>query len=208
MAQNFVQTQSLPVASVTDGVWSGMLAGKMADAIVSELHGKFYTAAYRAKMFYGSTVITGQTLNTQSTTTLTFGLFNPVVTPTVAEPVSYYLGPNATAFVSGTIYAKFSNQTPTSTTAITATVISTNVSKSGTASGYNAQVLSAGTITAVTSFLPIMSVNSTTINGALTYGYDFDGRFVLPSGALLDFGANPAQTNTMFQAILWAEWPT
>ena len=193
--------------SVSDGVAQTALGGKQGDAIVSELHGKWWTACYRGRVYIGSTVVTGSSLTTQSTTTLTFGLWNPGTGNVVLEPITYDLGGIATTFVAGTIFAKFSNQTPGTTTKITATAMGLNVSASaGPASAQIGQVLSAATITAATVFLPVISLTSATVSVG-NFHYEFDGKVALPGLGLMDFGANPTQTNTLFQSVVWAEWP-
>lgn len=206
MSNNFVQTNAISSSSIVDGTFSGMLAGKAAETVVAELHGKWWTAAYRGKMWIGSTVITGSSLTTQNTTTLTFGLWNPTASSVVLEPVTYGYGMIATTMVVGTIFAKFSNQTPTSVTQLPATTVNLNVTASASGGGHTGQVLSAGTITAATVFFPVSNVTATTGTAINTF-FDFDGRVALPVLGLLDFGANPTQTNTVFQSIMWAEWP-
>ena len=48
-------------ASIADGSQPIALMGKSAELIVAELHGKYYTQAYRNNLFNGSTAIAGVT---------------------------------------------------------------------------------------------------------------------------------------------------
>src|SRR5215472_16341866 len=75
------------------------LFGKLAEAVVAELHGKWYEAAYASRTFHGATPVTGATLTTQSTTTIAFGLYNPLGTTVNAEVISCDLGFLSTTLV-------------------------------------------------------------------------------------------------------------
>jgi hypothetical protein len=193
--------------SVPDLTNVSVLGGKQGDTIVSELHGKWWTATYRGRVYIGSNAIAGSTLTTQNTTTLTFGLWNPGTGNVVIEPISYELGGIGTTLTTGTIFAKFSNQTPGTTTKITATMVSSNIGASaGPPASAVAQLLSAATITAATIFLPIVSLSSATV-AVSAFRYDFDGKVALPGLALMDFGSQPAQAQALFNTLIWAEWP-
>src|ERR1700675_4544342 len=52
--------------------------GKQADGLVSELHGRWYTAAYNGKSFFASTLVAGVTLPVNTTTAATYLVYNPL----------------------------------------------------------------------------------------------------------------------------------
>src|SRR5437870_7298434 len=78
--------------SATDGNNYVFLQGKQAEAIVSELHGKYYTQAYRGNVFWGSTASAGVLVPIASTTGPTFGLWNPAGSGKNAAIVRYTAG--------------------------------------------------------------------------------------------------------------------
>lgn len=194
-------------ASIADGLQPVALAGKAAELLVAELHGKWWTAAYRGRVYIGSTPITGTTLTTQSTTSATFALWNPS-SAIVVEPIAVDVGLIGTTTVIGTIMATFSNQTPTTTTAVTATVVSANMgASSGPPTTAQAKLLSAATITAATIFLPLFNITTTTDQAVGNLHYDFDGKVALPFNGLMNLSSSPAQSQATLNSYQWAEWP-
>ena len=73
---NQVQTNPVPSASLPDGFFAFQLGGKQGDGIVSELHGKHYTANYRGKMFVATAAAVTVPVVAASLVSV-FTLYNP-----------------------------------------------------------------------------------------------------------------------------------
>src|ERR1035437_4988237 len=71
-------------------------AGKQGDLMLSELHGKWYQAAYLGKVFHGSSAITGIAVPLYTATTQALCLWNQSATVNL-ELIKFSLG-----YVSGT----------------------------------------------------------------------------------------------------------
>lgn len=77
MALNQTQTG---IQNSSDGAVITARAGKQGDAIVSELHGRFYEQAYRGNLFSAGSSVTALSANTitlTATTTPIVGVYNP-----------------------------------------------------------------------------------------------------------------------------------
>jgi len=63
-----LRTANIPSTSLADNSTPDALAGKAGEAIVAELHGKYYTQTYRGNVFVGTTAIGGITPATSAAT--------------------------------------------------------------------------------------------------------------------------------------------
>jgi hypothetical protein len=177
--------------------------GKLADGIVSELHGKFYNAAVNNRVFCGSSLIAGVTIPVNTTTAPTFTLFNPLGSGVNLELISLDIGwPAAAASVVGTILGSVSTQTPSSTTA-GGTTIAVPIGGGGVA---QAKLFTAATITAITTHIALITASTVTdtMNPAHV---DFDGKLVIAPGGLITLTSTPVQTAVSLPSLFWAEWP-
>lgn len=191
--------------SATDGTNPLVLQGKAGEILAAELHGKWYTASYRNRVFNASTVAAGTTIPISSTTAPTFTLYNPLGSGVNVELISTDVGlTNATSVVSPIALALTSGLVvaPTSVTAITPW--SGNLGGSGVA---QAKVYSAATLAAAsTTFLNLFSVSAT--SGAFpNFHYDFDGKIIVAPGSLVYLVGTAAQTSGTLNSFSWAEWP-
>src|SRR5580704_14123146 len=75
------------------------LFGKQSDGIVSELHGKWYTAAYNGRTYFASTLVAGVTLPVNTTTAATYLVYNPLGSAVNMELISL----DVASLASGTI---------------------------------------------------------------------------------------------------------
>lgn len=198
-----------PGTSAADGTQPIQLFGKSAEAVVTELHGKWYTAAYRGKLFIGTTLIAGVTIAVNTTTAPTFTLFNPVGSGVNLELVSLDIGwPAAAASVVATILGSVSAQTPTSTTQ-GGVVLSNPLNASGISAGGvglgQGKLFTAATITATTTHIPL--IQASTVTDTMNPAHvDFDGRILLAPGTLMALTSTPVQTAVAMPALAWAEW--
>jgi hypothetical protein len=204
MSQTQVSVIS-PSASYTDGTYPFQTGGKQGDGLVSELHGKWYTAAYRNRVFFGSSLIAGVTIPVNTATAATFTLYNPIGSGVNVEMISVDIGwPAAATTVVASILGSISTQTPTSVTEGGATIKSiVGVGAGGTAA---AKLYTAATITAITTHIPLFIV-TTTAMAMVSSHYDFDGKLILAPGGLITLTSSPVQTGVAIPSFAWAEWP-
>lgn len=193
-----------PNASIPDGTSTNtFLQGKSGEMEVAELHGKWYTAAYRNRVFFGSSLIAGVIIPVNTTTSPTFTLFNPLGSGVNLELISFDLGfPAAAATVVGTILASVATQTPTSVTSGGVT-ISSPIGAGGVAQG---KLYTAATITAITTHLPLFTLTSTA-DAAIATHYEFDGKLILAPGGMMTITSTPVQTAVGLPSLHWAEFP-
>lgn len=190
--------------SAADSSNQPILQGKSGEFVDSALHGKYYTSAYRGKLFIGTTLIAGVTIPVNTTTAPTFTLFNPVSSGTNLELVSLDIGwPAAATTVVATILGTLIFQTPTSTTS------GGNIFQmpyKGIVGGSQASLFTACTTVASTQHMTLLQVTSTA--DAMTAShYDWDGRVVLAPGAGITLTSSPTQTGVALPTICWAEYP-
>src|ERR1700730_7015850 len=72
-----VAVGNIPSSSLPDTAQPIQLAGKAGEGIVSELHGKYYTKAYRGNVFIYATAPAGVAPPAYNATAQTFGIWNP-----------------------------------------------------------------------------------------------------------------------------------
>src|SRR5882762_6565288 len=73
-----VQVQvSNPNTSNQDSTIGNLLGGRSLEALIAELHGKYYQQTYRGNMFSAATAAAGVLIPVESTTAPTFGIWNP-----------------------------------------------------------------------------------------------------------------------------------
>src|SRR5262245_50776800 len=69
---------------VMDGVVAALRLGKSAEAIMQELHGRFFEQAYRGNLYstgMGVTALSANTITLTATTTPILGVWNPPTSP-------------------------------------------------------------------------------------------------------------------------------
>lgn len=181
-----------------------LLQGKAGEGIVAELHGKWYTGAYRNMAFLSGGAAAGTTIPVSSTTAPTFTLYNPIGSGKVVELIKLNVSIlNATTVVSSIALGMISGLlvAPTSVTAIP--IVAANGLAVATPA---AQLWSAATLAAAaTRFFTLFSVSAT--SGAFGNNtYDFDGSVLLQPGSLVHVCGTAAQTSASLQSIAWAEW--
>ncbi len=188
--------------SQPDGQAVAALGGKSAEQVVTELHGKWYTSAYRGRVFQTGVLIAGVTIPVNTTTAPTFTLYNPLGSGVNLELISLDVGwPAAAASVVGTLLGTTGVQAPSSVTA--GNIYSTLIGGGGVP---QAKFYTAATIVAITQHMPLitMSTVTDTMNPAHV---DFDGRIILAPGSLFTLTSTPVQTAVAMPALSWAEFP-
>ena len=199
-------TQNIPSSSVTDGTNPVALAGKAGEGIVAELHGKYYTAAYRGKHFMTQGAAAGTTIPVSSATAATFAFYNPIGSGVVAELGKLNIGIlNATEVVSSIAWGIITGLivAPTSVTAIPTGPAYLGSSAAALCSVYSAATLAA----AATKFFDIFSVSATSGFGP-NFNFDPEGSVLVGPGCLVHLVGTAAQTSASLNSLTWSEWAT
>lgn len=209
----FLQGQTSPVAaSNADGSYPVALAGKQGELIASELHGKFYTTAYRGNLYWANrTAVTIPQI--ASAVVSVFTLYNPPGSGVVAEIVDTEIGQVLATTVVDAVGWYFSTAALTALgTFTTPGVAGTNYGSArlGDAPGNKVQFFSAYTHSGtpvradiIGSFGAVTNANSTL--PAKVY----DGRLILPPGIAMSVCMSTAAgtTSGLDVSARWAEFP-
>lgn len=201
-------------ASLGDGLQPIALMGKAAELIVAELHGKYYTQAYRNNLFNGSTAIGGVVVPAYNTTAQTFGLWNPAGNTKNAVLVSLDAG-----LVSGALI--LSNFTLSQSLNAGSALATGGISAftSGTPQGGNLGVSGGNSVrftpsaatTLASTFLMTLGISfnttTTTTNYAASIHYDFDGKVIVPPNSAVWVTNNAASGGTFDFTLFWEEVP-
>jgi len=205
MPQIFALTNNIPNTSLGDGTFNGVLAGKSGELAVAELHGKWYTSAYRGRLFVGANTTSGVTIPIATTTTATFALYNPLGSGVNVEMVSCDVTPLTVTSVAASIGLGIVTGllvAPTSLTAITPYASLLGGSAAPQAKIYSSAVLAAAT----TTYYPMFTFTATS-GLVTTLHHEFDGKLVVPPGTLVHIVATAAQTQASANSFVWAEYP-
>lgn len=215
ISQNEVFTQAPPAQSLSDSVYNPWLGGKAGEGVVTELHGKWYTQAYRGNVFHGSTLVAGTIIPISTSTAATFVLYNPLGSGVNLELISYTLGVTVATVIVSPIGMGFSagvGGAVVAPTGVTALTPRNGLLGFGNATKVN--LYSTATLTATTTYFKTMlnftSTNATAGNGLgpSAYKYDFDGTLILPPGTLVQTcGLVAPSTSASVQEFVWAEVP-
>ena len=184
------------------------LMGKSNELIKTDLHGKWYTAAYRGRVFSGSVAAVTLPANASNLVSV-FSLFNPANSPVNLELISlnwaYVL---ATTVVNGLglYYQRIGGAVTIPTSQTAGTVTSGQV---GNTASPNGLFLSAATHVGTPTLGTIMGyTGAVTSTAANINQYLFDGKFILPPNTIVSVAmTTAASTASGFTASLdWAEW--
>ena len=200
--------------SAADGTSPIVLQGKQAELIVAELHGKYYTQAYRNNLFNGSTAIAGVTVPAYNTTGNVFGLWNPAGNTKNAVLVSLDIGLVSGALIlsNWTLSQSLNAGSALATGGISAFTSATpqggNIGVSG---GNSVRFTPSAATTLASTFLMTlgMSYNTTTTvaNQLQTVHYDFDGKVIVPPNSAVWVTNNAASGGTFDLTLFWEETP-
>lgn len=211
--QVFDVTQS----SATDGNASYTAPlGRQLDQLVSELHGKFYTQAYRGRVFWGSSASAGAAIPAAGATAVTGHiLWNPSGNTRNAVPIMALFGWVATTEAPGNL--QYSFLTGAGSGIATAAPISafTAATAQNALLGGPSSVMkfgTAATLTTAGTLLGTLGLNHLTTTGTATFGsftaaFVFDGTLIVPPGVALYPTASAATASTYTQTLVWYEAP-
>lgn len=193
------------------------LQGKQSELIATELHGKYYTQAYRNNLFIGSTAIGGVVTPAYNTTAQVFGLWNPA--GNTKNAVLVHLDAGLVTLGTPVISTFTLSQSLNAGSALATGGISAFTS--GTPQGGNIGISGGNTVrftpsaatTLAATFLAAIpwSFYSTTTSGSAgnntVLHYDFDGTIIVPPNAALWVTNNAANGSTWALTMKWEEVP-
>ncbi len=189
-----------------DGGLPNFGMGRQNDQYISEVHGRWYTAGYRQKLFRGGTSATGTTIPVSTATAATFTLYNPIGSGVNVELVRYSGSvQSATHVVSSVMLGIITNLVvaPTALTALT-----TGPANFGGSGVPAAQLYSVATLASqATVFYNIGAYGATALTGMNGIEHQFDGMLLLAPGSLVHVVGTAAQSQVATQTFTWAEWP-
>lgn len=195
--------------SAQDGANPLVLQGKAGELVKTDLHGKWYTAAYRGRVFSGS--VAAVTLPTNASNLVSvFSLFNPANSPVNVELISLnwaYVVATTVVNGIGLYYQRIGGAVTIPTSQTAGTVTSGLV---GNTASPQALFLSAATHVGTPTLGTIVGyTGAVTSTAANINQYLFDGKFVLPPNTIVSVAmTTAASTASGFTGSLdWAEWP-
>jgi hypothetical protein len=207
------QVGSIPNASLADGSTNfPVLQGKAGEAIMSELHGKWYTQNYRGRLFIGSTLVAGTIIPVNASNLVsTFTLWNPLGSNVNAELVDYDLGLITATAVVGSLAVVF--QAGVGAAIAVPTALTSLTPQAGVLGGPSKPacgLYSSATLVGTPTILKPLGISFGTVVGnagpAIAH-VEFDGKVVLPPGTLITTVSTAAQTAAMLQSLKWVEAP-
>jgi hypothetical protein len=202
-------------ASGTDANFYDAPMGRQLEQIMSELHGRYYTWAYRKKLFWGSSASAGAAIPAAGATAVTGHILWNKSSLINVVPVAALFGWVATTEAPGNLQYSF-------------------LSGAGLAIGTAAPISAFGAVTPQNAFLggpsPLASFGTTatltnagtllgtlglsalTTTGTATFGsfqkvFLFDGTLIVPQGVALYPTASAATASTYTQTLIWYEAP-
>lgn len=196
--------------SLPDGQTPVMLGGKSAEGIVAELHGKWYTGAYRGNVFHG--FVTGVTVPVVASGLVSVAsLYNPAGSQRNLEVISTDVGIVLATQVVNHVGLYFQAGIGSNTSIPTSQTVGTPVNGMlGAGAVSQGKFLTAATHVGT----PVLAAMIATFGATTTTAdnpihYDFDGKLILPPGSIVSFATSTAASTASGLAvgISWAEWP-
>lgn len=204
-----------PFTSLSDGDnVSPVLQGKSGEVIVAEGAGKYYTQAYRGKVFHGSLAVAGAAVPISTTTAIGLVLWNPLGSGVNVIPIKFRAGFASGTGVAGSIgyMALFSAGAAPTSAVITAFTAATP--QCGLLGGGGNKALCGTSATIVTTTAVFLRPSGFSQGAPITSTAaiwnmvdDFDGEVILTPGTALYPAGNTATAEVLQQAISWMEVP-
>lgn len=203
-----------PTTSNADSVIANLIGGRSNEALIAQLHGKWYTHTYRGNVFHGRTLAAGVNIPASGGTSQVFGIWNPYGSGVNVELVAAYYGWVSTTGTPGNIGYDFVPQaTPLAITAFTVTAPGSVNGLMG--AGKPSRVLFtgtaattvAGTYLGTNGMSQITTTGLTTTAAPFTTSEWFEGSIIIPPGAALFPSGNVAPSTKHDIRWVWVEVP-
>ncbi len=217
-----VVTRAPSNVSGSDGQAYDLLGGKSGEAIVAQLHGRFYTQNYRGNLFYASLSSASALVAPATNATPNFALWNPAGNNVALSLVKAYYGyvsGTPAAGVIGYSYVPNAGSTTGGTSAISAfttlTVRPCVIGRSyagsvlaGSAATVTGTGIAPGTL-ARYSGISQGAIASASVAAGMNTVDEFDGTMIVPPGNLWYPVCSAASVATFMIAAVWEEvpWP-
>lgn len=193
------------------------LGGGQTEGIVAELHGKYYTNAYRSQSFVGSTAAAGVIVPIYSSTGQVFGIWNIAgnVRNAALQTLDTGLVTLGTPVISSLCLAYVPNAGSGLGTPISAaTIVAPLAGTIGTIGGNTVRFIPGAATVASSTAVFLMTLGyayftttTTTMLVAAGLHYDFDEGIVVPPNVAVFLGGNVATGSTMDATLRWSEPP-
>jgi hypothetical protein len=208
--------------SAGDGVSLPLLQGKQSELVATELHGKYYTQAYRGNAYYASIAATGVVTTAFSTLAYVGGLlWNPQGSGKNLVPIRAVQGrilAATTVCAFGHAYqanvgSGVGTAAPLSAFTTIAAALRGPLNQPGVTGQGNSVALvgAGGTFTTALVWGRANGFAAGTETTAIVeqaYVEDFDGMVIIPPGTIFAFfAATAAQGGTWLPSIIWEEVP-
>ncbi len=209
-----IQAQvSDPTVSNSDSTIANLIAGKSLEALIAQLHGKWYTHAYRGNIFHGKTAAAGVLIPATAGTAQVFGIWNPQGSGVNVEMIAAYYGWVSTA---GAVPANIGYDVVTPANALTVTAITASAPANALVSaGKASKVLftaSAATTTASTvlgtnGMSHLTTIGATTTVCPFVLSETFEGTIIVAPGSAIFVSGTVAPVDKFDIRWVWAEIP-
>jgi hypothetical protein len=202
-----------PTVSNPDSTIGNLITGKSLEMLIAQLHGKWYTHAYRGNVFHGKTAAAGILIPATAGTAQTFGIWNPQGSGVNVELIAAYYGWVSTA---GAIPANIGYDVVTPANALTVTAITASAPANAMmAAGKASKVLftaSAATTTASTllgtnGMSHLTTIGATTTVCPFILSEVFEGTIIIAPGSAIFPSGTVAPVDKFDIRWVWAELP-
>jgi hypothetical protein len=216
-----VRTQLQTNVSGTDGGPYDALGGKQSELILAQLHGKYYTQAYRGRLWTAALTTAAIIPVLATNTTAVFMIMNPAGNFTNVIPVRINFGFHSTTGIAGTIgysYVPLVGSGPVGTAAPISAMTTKAIQSAVVGQSYVGNVLfgTAATVTGVTPSINTLYRWSNLSQGApaaaTAAGWhnlfeDFDGNTIIPPNCALQVVASTAIADAFMISLVAYESP-
>ena len=213
--QAFVQSGDPTSTSVPGGQPTPVLSGKNGDLLVSEAHGKWYSAGYNGKTFIAANTSAAIPLYGTVTSLTGIILYNPYGSGKNVELISLLLANagNGTMVISSFRWAVYTGIGGGGQALPTLQVSSANIFANPIGAGIAnplAKALASCTMAAAATQWFGSGLTSglvTSAAGPAACKIQYDGEVILAPGTLISLQGDVAQSNNLNPTVAWAEWP-
>ncbi len=198
-----------PSTSQTDQSTPPFGSGRQAEVLSAEVHGKWYTAAYRGALFTAQ-VDAVAILKAVNSVVSVFTLFNPTSSTAIAEMITTEIQTVAAA----TIVDAYGWYRPTPAAAAAGTFSTLGTAVSGRVGATAANQMLFYTAYTHNASLGIrvdliggVGATTNTVPGVIRK--DYNGTFLIPPGNLISLLASTTDSTAVGDsiAVCWSEWP-